>query len=67
MLIETTTNDDRVHPGHARKMVAALEAAGHRVLFYEDIEGGHSGAVDHNQGAFQMALKYQFLWRCLAG
>jgi prolyl oligopeptidase len=67
VLIETNTNDDRVHPGHARKMAAALEAAGHRVLFYEDIEGGHSGAVDHNQGTFQIALKYQFLWRCLAG
>ena len=39
-LIATSTRDDRVHPGHARKMTAALEDAGHQVWFYENIEGG---------------------------
>ena len=44
VLFTTSTRDDRVHPGHARKMVAALEAAGHRIWYYENIEGGHAGA-----------------------
>ena len=56
VLITTSTRDDRVHPGHARKMTAALEAAGHQVLYYENIEGGHAGAADNAQTAFKSAL-----------
>jgi prolyl oligopeptidase len=63
VLMVTSTNDDRVHPGHARKMTAALEAAGRRVLYYENIEGGHGGAADAEQAAFLTALTYRFLWR----
>lgn len=65
ILITTSTRDDRVHPGHARKMTAALEAAGHRVLYYENIEGGHGGAADNKQAAFKSALTYEFLWQVL--
>jgi len=65
ILITTSTRDDRVHPGHARKMTAALEAAGHRVLYYENIEGGHGGAADNKQAAFKAALTYEFLWQTL--
>ena len=65
VLITTSTRDDRVHPGHARKMTAALEAAGHRVWYYENIEGGHAGAADNEQIAFKSALSYSFLWRML--
>jgi prolyl oligopeptidase len=65
ILITTSTRDDRVHPGHARKMTAALEAAGHRVYYYENIEGGHGGAADNKQAAFKAALGYEFLWRML--
>ena len=67
LLITTSTRDDRVHPGHARKMTAALEAAGHRVRYYENIEGGHAGAADNAQTAFKSALSYSFLWRVLGG
>ncbi|HEY5841463.1 MAG TPA: prolyl oligopeptidase family serine peptidase [Mycobacterium sp.] len=66
LLMTTSTRDDRVHPGHARKMTAALEAAGHRVRYYENIEGGHAGAADNAQTAFKSALSYEFLWRVLA-
>ncbi len=66
VLMTTSTRDDRVHPGHARKMTAALEAAGHRVFYYENIEGGHAGAADNQQVAFKSALTYSFLWRMLA-
>jgi prolyl oligopeptidase len=66
VLFTTSTRDDRVHPGHARKMVAALQAAGHRVWYYENIEGGHAGAADNEQAAFKAALSYSFLWRTLA-
>jgi prolyl oligopeptidase len=65
VLITTSTRDDRVHPGHARKMTAALEAAGHRVWYYENIEGGHAGAADNAQTAFKSALSFSFLWRML--
>jgi prolyl oligopeptidase len=61
VLITTSTRDDRVHPGHARKMLAALEAAGHRVRFYEDIEGGNGGVADNAQAAFSNALMFEFL------
>ncbi len=65
VLITTSTRDDRVHPGHARKMTAALEEAGHDVWYYENIEGGHAGAADNAQTAFKSALSYSFLHRVL--
>jgi len=65
ILITTSTRDDRVHPGHARKMTALLEALGKRVLSYENIEGGHGGAADNRQRAFMEALGYTFLDRVL--
>jgi prolyl oligopeptidase len=65
LLITTSTRDDRVHPGHARKMTAALEAAGHDVHYYENIEGGHAGAADNAQTAFRSALIFEFLWQQL--
>lgn len=65
VLMTTSTRDDRVHPGHARKMTAALEAAGQPVFYYENIEGGHAGAADNEQVAFKSALTYSFLWQVL--
>jgi prolyl oligopeptidase len=65
VLITTSTRDDRVHPGHARKMTAALEAAGQPVRYYENVEGGHAGAADNAQTAFRSALIYEFLHRTL--
>jgi len=65
VLMTTSTRDDRVHPGHARKMTAALEAAGQPVFYYENIEGGHAGAADNEQVAFKSALTYSFLWQTL--
>ncbi len=65
VLITTSTRDDRVHPGHARKMAARLEEYGHDVSYYENIEGGHGGAADNAQLAFTSALAFTFLWRML--
>jgi prolyl oligopeptidase len=65
LLITTSTRDDRVHPAHARKMTAALQAAGHHVRYYENIEGGHAGAADNKQAAFKSALMFEFLWRTI--
>lgn len=65
ILIATSTRDDRVHPGHARKMAASLAELGHDVSYYENIEGGHGGASDNAQLAFKTALTYEFLWRHL--
>ncbi|WP_313865222.1 prolyl oligopeptidase family serine peptidase [Mycobacterium sp.] len=65
VLITTSIKDDRVHPGHARKMAAALEAAGHAVLYYENTEGGHTGATNNAQAAFDSAVVYEFLLQTL--
>ncbi len=64
-LFTTSTRDDRVHPGHARKMVARLQELGHDVTYHENIEGGHGGAADSEQSAFMWALAYTFLWNHL--
>ena len=66
-LFTTSTRDDRVHPGHARKMVARMKKMGHGVLYYENIEGGHAGAADNKQRAFMTALVYSFLQKELMG
>jgi len=67
VLFITSTRDDRVHPGHARKMVALLREEGHEVSYYENIEGGHGAAADNEQRALKWALVFEFLWRELAG
>ena len=61
VLFTTSTRDDRVHPGHARKMFARMQAQGHDVSYYENIEGGHGGAADNAQRAHMQALAYAFL------
>jgi prolyl oligopeptidase len=66
VLIMTSTRDDRVHPGHARKMMARLQEAGHEISYYENIEGGHGAAADNEQLAFKWALVLEFLWQKLS-
>ena len=65
ILFTTSTRDDRVHPGHARKMAARMIEQGHDVLYYENIEGGHGGAADNAQRADVQALQFAFLWQKL--
>jgi prolyl oligopeptidase len=65
VLFTTSTRDDRVHPGHARKMAARMAEQGHALLYYENIEGGHGGAADNKQRADMMALEFSFLWQQL--
>jgi len=65
VLFTTSTRDDRVHPGHARKMMARMIEQKHDALYYENIEGGHGGAADNKQAAFMAALAYTFLWQTL--
>ncbi|MDO8146823.1 prolyl oligopeptidase family serine peptidase [Isoptericola sp. b515] len=61
VLLTTSTKDDRVHPGHARKMAAKMLAAGQDVTYYENIEGGHGGAANNAQAAHMAALAWTFL------
>jgi len=65
VLFITSTRDDRVHPGHARKMAARMLEQGHDVLYYENIEGGHGAAADNAQRADMLALEFSFLWQQL--
>jgi prolyl oligopeptidase len=64
-LVITSTKDDRVHPGHARKYVARMSELGMPVLYYENIEGGHSAAANLNQAAHRRALEYTYLMQRL--
>ena len=66
ILLTTSARDDRVHPGHARKMAARLLALGYRVYFYEPPEGGHAGATDNAQAAFNVALGFAFFRKTIA-
>ncbi|MFB6872976.1 prolyl oligopeptidase family protein [Streptomyces sp. NPDC056323] len=66
VLLTTSTRDDRVHPGHARKTAARLHELGHPVLFHENTGGGHAGASDNEQSAHNEALTHTFLWQHLA-
>jgi prolyl oligopeptidase len=58
----TSTRDDRVHPAHARKMVARMKEMGHDLYYYENTVGGHAGASDNTQAARLQALIYSYLW-----
>ncbi|MGN7919975.1 prolyl oligopeptidase family serine peptidase [Lysobacter antibioticus] len=66
VIFMTSTKDDRVHPGHARKMAAKMLDAGKNVRYYENIEGGHGGAANNAQQAHMNALAFTFLWEQLA-
>jgi prolyl oligopeptidase len=61
ILLATTRRDDRVHPGHARKMAAKLQELGRRAWFYELDTGGHSYGKTNRERAFFVALGYAFL------
>jgi prolyl oligopeptidase len=64
-LIYSSTKDDRVHPGHARKLAARLEEVGAPVAYYENVEGGHSAAANLGQRVERYAIEYTFLLRAL--
>ena len=66
-LFTTSTNDDRVHPGHARKMAARMTALGQAFYYYENIEGGHAAAADQRERARRIALEFTYLSRRLKG
>ena len=57
----TSTKDDRVHPGHARKMAKLFEDAGKPFLYYENIDGGHSAAATLKETANRVALEVTYL------
>ncbi|MGF9692726.1 prolyl oligopeptidase family serine peptidase [Rhizobium sp. 0TCS1.26] len=61
LYIESSSNDDRVHPSHARRFALRLEQAGHRPLFHEFGSGGHGGAGNSAEMARRTAIGYSFL------
>jgi prolyl oligopeptidase len=65
ILIATSRRDDRVHPGHARKMAAKLQAMGYQAYFYEPAAGGHGYGKDNAERAAFTALGYNFLRRAI--
>jgi prolyl oligopeptidase len=67
VLFTTTTRDDRVHPGHARKMAARMEAMGHPIYYFENTEGGHGSGVTNEQRAVMTAVEMTYLWKELGG
>ena len=67
VMFTTTTRDDRVHPGHARKMAAKMESMGLPFYYFENTEGGHGAGVTSEQRAKMLALTYSYLWLQLGG
>ena len=66
VLFTTSTKDDRVHPGHARKMAALMESLGHSYYYFENIEGGHGGGVNNDQHAHRQALVFTYFgWKLM--
>ncbi len=61
----TSTKDDRVHPGHARKAAKRMEDQGHDFLYYENIDGGHSAAANLKETAKRLALQHVYLMQKL--
>ena len=61
----TSTKDDRVHPGHARKMAAKMEGLGLPFLYYENTDGGHSAAANLQETARRVSLEFMYLTRKL--
>ncbi|MEL6569392.1 MAG: prolyl oligopeptidase family serine peptidase [Pseudomonadota bacterium] len=61
----TSTKDDRVHPGHARKMAAKFEEAGLPFYYFENIDGGHSAAANQVERARRSALEFTYLTKRL--
>ncbi len=61
VFMETSTKDDRVHPAHARKATARLQAMGYDVIYYENIDGGHAAAANLNERAMRQALEFTYL------
>jgi len=67
ILIATTRRDDRVHPGHARKFAAKLQALGYAAHLYEPAAGGHGYGKDNTERAGFVALGLDFLWTATGG
>lgn len=61
----TSTKDDRVHPGHARKMAAKMNEMKLPFLYYENIDGGHAAAANEQERAKRVALEFTYLTRKL--
>jgi len=59
--IYTSTRDDRVHPGHARKLAAKLEQCGDKFFYAEAIEGGHAAGIVPEEDAQRVALEAVYL------
>ena len=63
--ITTSTKDDRVHPGHARKFAAMLGQLGSPYLYFENTDGGHANGADPTANARRWGMHYTYLTRQL--
>jgi prolyl oligopeptidase len=59
--LSASSNDDRTHPAHARKMAARLQVLGHAAYLSESAAGGHQGLTQQSQTAADLARILVFL------
>jgi prolyl oligopeptidase len=67
VFIYLSTQDDRVHPGHARKFAALLKSHDNPVYYHEYLEGGHAVGADRPEDAVRAAMEWAFLKTVLPG
>lgn len=60
VLFTSAVNDDRMHPAHARRMVAKMKDQGHQTYYFETQAGGHGGGLTNEEAARNLALKFTF-------
>lgn len=66
VMFMTSSKDDRVHPYHARKMMARMQELGMPALYFENTEGGgHAGSANLQQRVLWNTLEYTYLWKKL--
>ncbi|MBL7671015.1 MAG: S9 family peptidase [Bdellovibrionaceae bacterium] len=65
ILFVSSTNDDRMHTAHARRMAAKMIDQKHDAYYFETDEGGHGGSSTNEAFAKRWATIFRFFQKTL--